>query len=310
MKPINPFVIAGLALTIAVSLSAEAQVSLPKTGLRADVQKKLEATTLILNAPSSWCTVSPVTPDGYLLTALHCVRDCLIKAGAAEEGAVPNFGLQDLLLVKNPARMNVVCADQSVPALGAKSVTVVATGRALSSFSAEFFESFSGLHQELQARGLSSRGNDFALLKIETKKSLACLPLQLSQPAAGSKIFGVGFPKPQQQTQSLTLQASPGLRYASASQSQFYQASPKSERAYVESLYNDSSVIYSNAVSQFGQSGGPIVNEGGELVGVISGYSILPTKNRGEIHELVGVAASSLATQLPPAVVQASTLCR
>lgn len=310
MKPINPFLIASLTLTIAVSLSAEAQMSLPKAGLRADVQKKLEATTLVLNAPASWCTVSPITPDGYLLTALHCVRDCLIKAGAAEEGAVPNFGLQDLFLVKNPTRVNVVCADQSVPALGAKSVTVVATGRALSSFSAEFFGSFSGLHQELQERGLSSRGNDFALLKIDTKKPLPCLSLQLSPMVAGSKIFGIGFPKPQQQTQSLTLQASPGLRYASASQSQFYQASPQSERAYVESLYNDTAVIYSNAVSQFGQSGGPVVNEAGELVGVISGYSIVPRKNRGEIHELVGAAASAFSTQLPPAVIQASTLCR
>jgi hypothetical protein len=308
------------AFTILILLtcasSSFAQVAIPASGLSVAIQAKVVATTLVLDEPDSYCTASPVTPDGYMITALHCVRTCLTANSAGETGNNLYVGLQDLFVSTRSQATNVLCKDLSFPALGVRGVTVVATGPAISQFDATFLSAFGSLYLELKAHGFASRSNDYAILKINTPRALTCLPLSAVTVPAETAIWALGYPVPADPSkQKPILSASAGRIYSSALESRAYAAATALiDKSYIQSVYSEEGVLYSSASTQFGQSGGPVISADGTLVGVVSGFTTVTLKDNSEVHELVASTSSSILKSLPPALaatlIQKSAGCR
>lgn len=240
----------------------------------------------------SFCSASAVTADGYLLTALHCVRSCLLEAGAAEEAANVYLGLDDLFVVKNPTDVNVVCTSHSIPALGAKSVRVVATGQALTLYSANFMSDNSGLFNELKGKGWTAKSQDFAILKIDAPPGLRCLRVSDAALNAGETLFSVGYPVAPE-GQPVVLKASEGVRYARGSDSVAFKShKTKLDRTWVTEQFESADLLFSNASNTYGQSGGPVVDTQGRIRGVTSGFAT--PLGSDDVHELVAPTWSAI----------------
>lgn len=286
-----------MILPLLLTLTAHAQTALPQSSLSAAIQAKATQTVFILDQPTEYCTVSPLSNDGYMLTALHCVRDCLDAAGLSQSGTQPFIGLQELYVSKRAP--NTLCRDISIPALGIKGVTVVETGSSLAQFDARFVNAFPALFNELRTHGMASRANDFAILKVAPPKPLACLKLKATAAPAGSAVWALGYPL----SKTPVLSASAGQVYASAQDSVAYKAATTpADQVYMTSVYSDPAVLYSNASNQFGQSGGPVITADGSIVGVVSGFTVTAAKDGTETHELVAASSASILKSVSPAL--------
>lgn len=305
-----------LLILLAAASSSFAQTNLPASGLSATLQAKAIATTFILDQADSYCSVSPISKDGYMLTALHCVRSCLEAAKFSETGSNQFVGLQELFVSTHSKAVNTFCKDIGIPALGVKGVTVVETGSALSQFDEQFVSTFSTLYQELKSHGFDRRANDFAILKMNPPRPLVCWPLSSTTAPAGTGIWALGYPLPADiKKQKPVLLASAGHVYASATESLAYASTTALiAKTYLTALYSEGGVLYSNASNQFGQSGGPVIAADGTVVGVTSGFTTTTLKDNTDVHELVASTSASILSAMTPALaatlMQKSAACR
>lgn len=314
MKSALAFFATLLTASIAIAQAQTLPVPLAASGLSATLQAKVQQTTFILDQADSYCSVSPITKDGYLLTALHCVRSCLEQNGLSEAGSNAYLGLHEIFVSTRSKNTNVVCSGLSIPALGIKGVTVVETGSALSTFDATFMSAFPNLFNELHAQGFDLRAQDYAILKIQTARDLVCWPLATQAPAAAQPVWALGYPLPDDEKTKPVLSSSGGTIYASALESLAYRSATTSQQqAFVVSQYSNSGIVFSNAQNQPGQSGGPVITADGSVVGVVSGYAETPVAS-GSVHELVAPNTAFILKSLSPALaqtlVQKSAACR
>jgi V8-like Glu-specific endopeptidase len=268
------------ALTIVAFLSGLGQAHASVPSLSAVALSKVESSTAMMldRKTGTYCTVFPVSEDGYLLTAVHCLKRCLEDA-ESDPHAKPG------------AATSIVCKDQTIPALNVSEVQVVAQGSTTE----------------------ESRFGDYAVLKVEAKKSLRCLKLAEKSVASGKTIWAMGFPTPKAKGQIPTLDASAGQLYTRAEESRFYKAQKTDrDRKNVAQLYSEPGVLYSNAHHMPGQSGGPVVSEDATVIGVVSGFTVTRSGKK-EIHELVASSTEKILKSLPPSLstllVQKSTAC-
>lgn len=248
--------------------SAAASVSMAAPGssaLDSLTLKKIErsATIMVDSKSGNYCTVFPVSEDGYLLTAVHCLKTCL-----EDVNPKPNSDF--------------FCANQTIPSLNVKGVKVVAIGNALTS------------------KEQSNRFGDYAVLKVETKKSLSCLAISDKSTKAGEDLWAMGFPVSKSLRTKSQLSASPGKLYESPVESRYYKAqNDQAERDLISKQYaRDAGVMYSNAHHMPGQSGGPVVNKEGRVIGIISGFTVTQSGRR-EIHELVAGSTEKILKDIP-----------
>jgi hypothetical protein len=250
---------------------------------------------------SSYCTVFPVTSDGYMLTALHCVRACLVELGKVDEAGNGYLGLKDLVVVHNPENTNAVCAKFQIPALSITgNIKVVATGSALTLYSRQLFHDNSGFMQQLRDRGWDRRSNDFALLKIEVNAPLSCLRMNPGRLIGGQEAWSVGYPIKAKPSDEPELSASRGRLFSRPEDSQTYQGQPTHEdREWIRAQLGAANLIFSNAANTFGQSGGPIVDANGAVIGITSGFASPPESKENAVHELVGTNIANVLRSFP-----------
>ena len=302
MKSLS-LVIATLFITSnALAQATTLPVPLAQSSLSAALQAKVQQTTFVLDQAESYCTVSPITKDGYMLTALHCVRSCLDQNGLSEVGSNAYLGLQELYVSTRSKNTNVVCKGLSIPALGAATVTVVETGSALSSFDATFTSTFPNLVNELKAQGFDQKGQDYAILKVQVSRPLTCWPLATTVPSPAQTVWAVGYPVTGDPKIKPVLSASAGTIYSSALESFAYRSAATSDQQnYLVSLYSNDGIVYSSAQNESGQSGGPVITADGSVVGVVSGYTDTPS-GRASVHELVAPNTAFILKNLSPAL--------
>lgn len=290
---------------LAVEPQPPQEIHAPGLGFSAETVERLEKTVHKMNMdpsePMSYCTAFPVSPDGYVLTALHCVRSCLVEHGAVEEASNEYLGIKDLVVVKNPGQTGVTCENFTIPGLGVqRNVKVLATGSSLLLYDSGFLADSFGLFRQLADRGRDRKANDYALLKIETSKSLDCLRLSPKRPVGGQEVWSVGFPVSSVKGAPPVLSASRGQRFSHVEDSVTYQSQPTdADRAWIRRQFGAPGLIFASAMNNFGQSGGPIVDAHGDVVGITSGFSVPVGKNLNNIHELTGPNTASVLVGLP-----------
>ncbi len=267
----------------------------------ARLEKNVHRLKMDPDVPTSYCTAFPVTPDGYLLKALHCVRACLVELGKVDEAGNDYLGLKDLAVIHNPDKTDAVCEKFQVPALGVTgNIKVVATGSALTLYSRELLHDNSGLMQQLRDRGWDRKSNDFALLKIESQAPISCLRMNTQRLMGGQEVWSVGYPMKAKPTDEPELSASRGRLFSRPEDSQTYQGQPTQEdREWVRAQFGAANLIFSSAANTFGQSGGPIVDASGAVIGITSGFASPPKGKGNAVHELVGTNIVNVLRSLP-----------
>ncbi len=265
---------------------ASTPLPLEQLNLQAQVVTNLQNNTVpLLEDGKLLCASSILTADGYLLTALHCLRDCLIENNQMEQAKNKDVGVMDIAVVRKNNPLNIFCSHITAPQISDEPIQVVATGNHLTILSPTILDHYPVYYNELKQKDWITRSSDFAILKVRPKTSLRCL--KLSTGAVSAKdIVAVGFPVSAATVEHpIQLRGSAGEIYGTVEESVNYrEQSTASAQLLKKILYQDPRTLFSSASVNPGQSGGPIVNLQGEIVGVVSGYE----NSKGGVHELSG----------------------
>ncbi len=248
----------------------------------------------------TYCSAFAVTPDGYFLTALHCLRSCLQAQNLADVGANLGLGLQDLVVIHNADNLKATCADFKIKALVVPSLHLVAGGPALSLWTPEFLSSYPQQYQELVSRGWSLKTNDFLLVKVSLNQPQPCLRFSRQEVAPGGSLMSLGFPQPSQPGVQPVLTVIHGARYSHLADSHGAKAWVTQEDSnWFQASFAVPGLIYADIENSSGQSGGPLLNPQGQVIGLISGLVPSADPQGHQFHELVGVSMHHVLSQLP-----------
>jgi len=167
-------------------------------------------------------------------------------------------------------------------------LTVVTCSHVLDGCQRVFVRAQFGFRAEAQVIA-RDRTNDIALLRVKvpiTKE--ACLRLALSAPEVGERVSTIGFPDPE--ATGLTLKHTEGVVNALAGQE------------------GDPSLLQLSVPTQAGNSGGPLLDAAGDVVGVVLARPVAPRAAAGvaEVPQNVSYAVRASyvrrmldATKLP-----------
>ncbi len=214
----------------------------------------------------SYCTAFPVSSDGYLMTAAHCLKRCLKEA--------TDHGTADSELP---------CSGYALPGLKTSWIKIVAKGLAMTG-----------------TKKVETRFGDYAILKVEAAEPLSCLALSADPVSAGDTLKVVGYPLPKKAGERPVLGSNIGTLYGDASESHYYRTRKTTrERKEILDLYDSKDgVLYSSAHHSAGQSGGPVLDKSGRVVGVVSGFTVTRA-GRIVVHEMVAGSTAKILASLP-----------
>ena len=251
------------------------------------------------NSGHSACTAVAVSPDGMLLTALHCLRNCLRHQGRMESTSNPFIGLTELDVVIDP-QTAVSCPNLSIQSLGTEGVMVLAAGASLIRYDSHFFLSDTADFSATHAKGLDVMNDDFALIQI-AEATPDCGQLSRVDILPNAHLSALGFQQQDDEPAVLAYDETPGFRYSSSSQSAYAQLTVMTDFSkYVSQLFDHTEIIYSSAAVKEGQSGGPVINDQREIAGLVSGHT---TDGQG-VSELFAVPLSHIMDKLPVSLAQ------
>lgn len=147
-----------------------------------------------MNGNGDHCSAVPLSQDGYVLTNLHCVRQCLKLAGVENSVLETSSGAHYSITrtrVQEPD--NITCVNLMWDdSYGQTRINgrIVWLGRGTLTFS----DIDIGAIPEDIIRELSSNQDDFAVLKFETDRPNACVPAAEAAPGPGEKVWNIGYP--------------------------------------------------------------------------------------------------------------------
>lgn len=149
----------------------------------------------VVNGAGDHCSAVSVSPDGYVLTNLHCVKQCLVENGFDKKGFEE---IKDenytILKTKIQAPKNLVCEDLSWDDAGGNphiNGRIVWLGRGNNTFLDPSVEQL----PEAVFSDILAHGDDFAVLKFDdVKEPVACVPAASAPPQAGETVWNIGYP--------------------------------------------------------------------------------------------------------------------
>jgi hypothetical protein len=241
-----------------------------------DWQMLARATVLIEKTSSgdSRCSGVVVSREGHILTARHCLQQCLIQTEVftpkRSKHGVDFFEL-------NRTKLGTAVCDAVIDGTSTR-IRVVATSPGL--IVPADYKSFETLepetYQALRERGFTSQG-DFAIVQPETQLSgKSCAQLSAVPAKRGDHVATLGFPsetfRPDgANSDGESLFVSSGVVVPGIGENSCLQSSDLSayKMATLERSFNEDSAILSTVDGVEGSSGSPLINARSEVVGVL-----------------------------------------
>ena len=148
----------------------------------------------VVNGGGDHCSATSVSSDGYILTNLHCVTDCLKENGFADKGLEEITGDNyTLLKTKIQAPKGLTCANLAWDdAAGNPHMNgrIVWLGGGANTFVDEFVNKLpADVFNDILAHQ-----DDFAVMKFDLKEPVACVPVAAAAPQAGETAWNIGYP--------------------------------------------------------------------------------------------------------------------
>ena len=261
----------GAALTPSLSMDSGffPPDQLPLNHIPTSLNRAVTA-SLRLQLSGGHCSASMVSPDGYVITAGHCMESCLKQAGQfkVESSKNPNYSIKEPSL---QAPVNLKCSGMSLPALGASNPQVVYIGRGFASFDdPKILE----IPDAVFKRMLNAE-DDFGVLKFDLKTQATCIPVSFKPLLPGDATWVVGFPGNNTRPDGFgsngrSEYVSYGNVEKDLSKNDYYLRNHFTGKQMdrLESFYGKSNQVISTTDHFPGNSGSMTINSQGELVAV------------------------------------------
>jgi hypothetical protein len=133
------------------------------------------------------CSASVISPDGYVLTALHCMDECLKRNHLYEK--IPDSIYSGNFRSKKAAP-NVLCKGHRIPELGTGDLRLVEVGNGYVVQSPEQLLELTSAEAGKRRAGKT----DWAILKAELPQPAPCVPISRKALTAGQPVWVLGFP--------------------------------------------------------------------------------------------------------------------
>jgi hypothetical protein len=206
------------------------------------------------------CSGTIVSPDGYVLTALHCVASCLTNPMLDRAITMPSGQVATgVELSRSPRNF---CD------LGQKlgQAEFIASGTLHMITATEFRRiAFSNLEDAFQLKELgytapAGRG-DFAILKLQNRTNMACAKVANRIPIENEKIWSYSFPVFERGAKSIK-----GSAYYSEGVVRLDFFKPEDINS---KIYDDPSVFWGTTDGEGGASGAATFTESDEILGIL-----------------------------------------
>lgn len=212
------------------------------------------------------CSSSYISPDGYLLTAFHCVIGGMGLDSYRQELADG----AEVYIVPQKAVVG-----KKYPTLFGFSATVIAVGHGFGQFDERKINTYD---PSVLKKVQDVIGTDWAILKVDKVSNHACLKTAAQTPAENEYSWVIGYPgftrrKIGEATDNWKKLVSYGKVAYSAEQSGYYKTLQESNRRisldFWRVLIDRGEYIVTDSDVQGGNSGSPVINDQSELIGLL-----------------------------------------
>jgi V8-like Glu-specific endopeptidase len=252
---------------------------------KAAYDRAVQASIRLFDSGSE-CSGSVISPDGYVITALHCVQQCISDQKLGAELEFPTFEGRIFSAIAKPLANNrcegaqITVEDGSQNSKTYQAIRLVALGRGFTEFNDLKVMSASSA----EVKKIAESDLDYVVLKIEdlNRDRLGCIPTAKKADAVGSRVWSIGFPGANSgragglSSDGRSELVSYGRRLQDVSQNEFFRASnlTPEHRARLMAMYLSPGLLVSNMDIYSGESGSMVLNSQGQLQGVTTSVAL------------------------------------
>lgn len=193
-----------------------------------------------------------ISPDGYIMTNAHVVSDLKKSDDEQRNELLIQFAAQALRAANQPVNQDTIIKAARI---------LLNDGAQLSNFQKinfVFFQSGNRLPYEIKAYGAPvGEGKDVAIIKVETKNAPTLRLGDSEKTQVGDKIYVIGYPGA---ADSEVLDA----------KSQLEPTTNDGSISAKKTSAEGAPVLQTNANTTHGNSGGPVINDKGEVIGLLT----------------------------------------